>query len=500
MSVANRSRKETRYREVRAIVGFPNAPTIESFVQDRHRQAAIMGPYGSAKTSGVLQRMRMHMVEQAPNSQGVRPTRWLATRTTYKELTSTTMRDTESLFQGLGRMKLGSGMEPPHFDFAWANPDGTESRGQIMFIALDRVEDAIASIAGLKLTGAWVNEASNTPKAVIDTISKRVGRYPLPTEGGVKWTWKGILLDTNAMDEDHWYFKLAEEQKPRGWVFFRQPGALIEHPGEGLNGKSKWTINPLAENLANVGEDYYLDGLEGIDDDWIRVKLANEYGFTVDGKPVHPEYVDSVHCAREEIPPMDGPIYLGQDYGRTPATVVVQRDPVQGRYFAIDEFCSDGISAQSYAPELKLWLDRRYPGLRIAGGWGDPAGGAGNQTTDITPIQVMEEHGIPVESAPSNRPLLRRGAVSGPLRRNCMDGRPALLISPRCKMLRKGLMGGFSYRRMRLSGEHYTDEPDKNEYSHICEALEYALLGMGESTAPRSVDWRSEDVPQYAIQ
>jgi hypothetical protein len=47
-------------------------------------------------------------------------------------------------------------------------------------------------------------------------------------------------------------------------------------------------------------------------------------------------------------------------------------------------------------------------------------------------------------------------------------------------MIRKGLQGGFSYRRIQVSGDKYTDEPDKNEYSHPVEALEYALQGEGE--------------------
>ena len=61
-----------------------------------------------------------------------------------------------------------------------------------------------------------------------------------------------------------------------------------------------------------------------------------------------------------------------------------------------------------------------------------------------------------------------------------MDGRPALLDSPKCKTLRKGLAGGFCYRRIKTANERYTDEPDKNHYSHICEAAEYALQGEGE--------------------
>ena len=48
-------------------------------------------------------------------------------------------------------------------------------------------------------------------------------------------------------------------------------------------------------------------------------------------------------------------------------------------------------------------------------------------------------------------------------------------------MIRKGLMGGFAYRRLKLAGsERYTDQPDKNVYSHPVEAAEYALMGGGE--------------------
>ena len=62
-----------------------------------------------------------------------------------------------------------------------------------------------------------------------------------------------------------------------------------------------------------------------------------------------------------------------------------------------------------------------------------------------------------------------------------MDGKPGLQVSPKAKMVRKGLMGGFCYRRMKIAGsERHTDLPDKNEYSHPVESLEYALMGGGE--------------------
>ncbi|OOZ41700.1 hypothetical protein BOW52_04365 [Solemya elarraichensis gill symbiont] len=76
---------------------------------------------------------------------------------------------------------------------------------------------------------------------------------------------------------------------------------------------------------------------------------------------------------------------------------------------------------------------------------------------------------------------MRRAALTHPMMRNCMDGKPAFLLSPKCKTVRKGLAGAFCSRRVKVAGdERYSDVPDKNKYSHPVEALEYALQGGGE--------------------
>jgi hypothetical protein len=40
-------------------------------------------------------------------------------------------------------------------------------------------------------------------------------------------------------------------------------------------------------------------------------------------------------------------------------------------------------------------------------------------------------------------------------------------------MLRDGFRGDYHYRRMQTSEERYTEEPEKNEYSHPHDALQY---------------------------
>lgn len=430
----------------------------------------IMGPLGSGKTIQSCLKLFAAMCRQAPNENGVRPSRWYAIRNTYPDLTTTTIKDWLALFGELGKYK-GGGLEPPTHRLDFDLEDGTKVESEVVFLALDR-EDAVKKLRGSQVTGFWLNETKELMKSVVDMADGRHGRYPSKASGGVKPSWHGMIGDTNAPDEDHWYYELAENAKPDGWQFFRQPGGLIKD-GE------KWLPNENAENLINLPDGYYDRLKHGKSDDWISVNLANEYGFVMEGKPVHPQYVDSVHCSTEFLEPVKNiEIIVGLDFGRTPAAVFCQKLPI-GRWQVFDEFITEDMSAATFAPELKRYIDATYPGFNFVF-WGDPAGDQKGQSTDDTPYIILRRHGIKARPTATNKALIRRSSLVNPMLRNCMDGKPAFLISPKCKMTRKGLAGGFCYRRVQVAGEKYSDEPDKNQYSHPVEACEYALQGGGE--------------------
>lgn len=485
-------------------------PILDEYIWSRSRCTFVMGPLGSGKTYASIIRLLIQMQEQQPNADGIRFTRWVAVRNTYPDLTSTTIKDfTEIFTPALGEMKMG-GLEPPTFHVGMKLPDGTRVQSQVMFLALDR-SDAVKKLRGVQCTGFWLNEAKELEKAIVDMADLRHGRYPSPIAGGVHPTWHGMFGDTNAPDEDSWYFKLAELVKPQDWKFLRQPGGLFPTGQRRADGTEIFTPNPEAENLIHLPPDYYVQGQRGKSDDWIRVNLCNEYGFVVDGRPVHPEYVDSVHCTQEPIPyDPTLPLILGIDFGRTPAAAVLQYQPQWGRFVAIDELVSEDMSQQLFAPMLRQWINSNFQVTdevfaKKVRGWSDPAGEAGGQATEDTPRQILVANGIAVLPAPSNSPTLRRTAASNPFRRLCMDGKPALLISPKCKMLRKGLMGGFCYKKLAVPGtDKFHEQPDKNSlYSHIVEAFEYALLGEGEGAmalAPADPhDYDEEDYQTHAI-
>jgi hypothetical protein len=177
------------------------------------------------------------------------------------------------------------------------------------------------------------------------------------------------------------------------------------------------------------------------------------------------------------------PVTVGLDFGRQPAASIGQM--LRNDWFIQREYIGRDMSAVEFAPLLKTYLAQQYPGFTF-NFWGDPAGQHRGEATDKTPFQVFSENGMKVLPAPNpqNMRSIRWEAVNGVLMRRSQTGRPSsLLIDPGCVTLITGLSGGYFMRRLRISGERYADEPDKNQYSHVCEAFENQLLGGGEGRA-----------------
>ena len=204
------------------------------------------------------------------------------------------------------------------------------------------------------------------------------------------------------------------------------------------------------------------------------------HGYAMDGKPVYPEWRDSVHVSSEPLAPIKGlPLFLGLDFGLTPACVFAQHT-ARGQWRIIDELISEDMGMVRFSELLSARLDEWYGDIRRIEAWGDPAGNARSQTDEQTCLEIVRQHaGIDIRPAPSNEWMLRREAVAQTLNR-LVDGMPGLLLSPHCKMLRKGFAGGYHYKRVQVSGdERFHDKADKNKFSHVHDGLQYLLLCAG---------------------
>lgn len=440
------------------IVDYVASPTLSAFHRDQSFVRALMGPIGSGKSVACCIEMLLKSFKQEPNKEGIRKTRWVVVRNTYRELIDTTINTFFDWFpehEGLFRkMDLKFTINKPL-------PDGTTVHVEFLFRALDKPDD-IKKLLSLEVTGGWINEAREIPRAIMDMLIGRLGRYPNKRDGGP--TWYGLIMDTNPPDSDHWWFKLFEERDPEGHRLFKQPSGISEE----------------AENIENLPIGYYTNMQAGKDQEWINVYVNGKYGFVMDGKPVFPEYKDDTHSTAERIlPPVGATIIVGIDFGLTPAATFGFKTSA-GRWIIFDELVTEDMGASRFSQVLNAKINKDYNGYEFEF-YGDPAGDSRSQTDETTPFDILSANGIPAVPTYTNDFVIRREAVAAPLSRLDFAGNPGFCITPGAPMCRKALAGGYKYKRMAVSGhEKFQDKPDKGRYSHVGDSIQYLMVGAGE--------------------
>ena len=464
----------------------PDGEVLKSFMKDSTFFRGIRGPVGSGKSVGCCVEVFRRALEQKKGEDGLRKSRWAIIRNTNPQLRTTTIKTWLDWFP-----------ESDWGRFHWSVPythhiKKGEIDLEVIFLALDRPED-VKKLLSLELTGIWINEAREIPKSIIDACTMRVGRYPSMRDGGPSWS--GVIADTNAPEEDHWWPIMAGEVpvpdhipreqakmlvKPDNWNFFTQPSGMLETKDE--EGEIQdYKENPKAENQKNILANYYSNLIRGKTKSWIDVYVMNRLGHIQDGKPVYPMFASEVHIAKEEIPvAANVPVYVGIDFGLTPAAVLAQK--VRGRWFVQSEIVAVDMGIVRFAEVLRQELATRFSAASEVIIYGDPAGDFRAQTDESTPFHILRGAGLRAYPAPSNSVDLRLESVSSQLTK-MVEGKPALLIDRRCPQLIKGFEGGYAYKRMEVSGERYADKPDKNMFSHVHDAAQYLFLGAGEGRA-----------------
>lgn len=445
------------------IITYKSSRTANKFHNCDEFVRALLGPIGSGKSVACVEELFMKAHEQEPDINNERKTRWIIVRNTYRELIDTTCK---TFFDWIP--KEAGNWHNTAMTFTYQNvlEDSTVVHAEFLFRALDRPQD-VKKLLSLELTGGWINEAREIPKQIFEMLQGRVGRYPRTDEANQsKPTWYGVILDTNPPDSDHWFYKLFEEVMPGNHKIFKQPSGESE----------------FAENIKNLPPNYYGNMQAGKDQEWINVYVHGIYGFVSDGKPVFPEYNDDTHHIDIDYKPDTRlPIFIGIDFGLTPAAVFGQIT-ASGRMIIFDELCTFDMGALSFGKLLHQKLMTKYLNHAQKSGfveiYGDPAGDQRAQTDEQTPFQVLANCGINASPAYTNDFTIRREAVADYMMRLDFTGVPAFAIANGASMIRKACAGGYKYKRVQVSGEErFQDKPDKGRYSHVADAMQYLFLG-----------------------
>lgn len=482
----------------------PDGDTIIDFMESNAFGRLLRGPVGSGKSAASCVEIIRRASEQKKSSiNGKRMTRWAIVRNTFPELKTTTMKTWVDWFP-----------EDVWGPILWTAPYNHHIRMgdldcEVIFLALDKPDD-VGKLLSLELTGAFVNEGREVPKAIFDGLSMRVGRFPGKRHGGP--TWYGWWADTNPPDDDHWWpimegsvpapdYYSDEERaalvRPKNWEFFKQPGGMLPITDSAGN-IVDWELNPKAENLSNLPKMYYPNLISGKTTGWIQVYVGNQIGGVEHDLAVYRQFAKDTHVAKEAIQPsLNLPLSIGWDFGLTPAAIVGQKTP-SGRLLVMKEIIGRDVGAERFCKQVwrALAADERFVPwvgdadidgkVRAAQDmeimvWGDPAGDDRAQTDERTPFQILSNNGFRVRQAPTNDPGLRIESVESFLT-SMVDGLPAFLIDPNCRMLIRGFEGKYQYEQSRTQskdGEHKST-PKKDRYSHPHDALQYLAGGTGE--------------------
>lgn len=450
----------------------PLGPVAGAYYLDNSRVAVIEGPVGSGKSTASCLRLQRHAYQQQPGSNGKAMTRWAIVRNTKKQLLDTTMKTWLQVFPETmyGQMV---GMTH-HWRF---RPQGFAHNidAEFMFRALDDEAD-VADLLSLEVTGFWFNEL----REIVESILTHAGRRCRFLSGDRPSTWSGWIGDTNPWHTQH-YLQDRLVRNPRdGWQHFIQPGGM-EPNAENLENleQSEETLKlPFDDpRRREQGRKYYITALQDYTEEDAHVFVHAQRGRTRAGKPIYTEYRDSTHCREFELIP-GIPLSIGIDFGRTPAAVIAQH-AVTGQWRVRYELCSKDTGIKAFAVELVRFLTEKCPGFEVGPVTGDPAGQP-KDTSDNTAFDLLKAGGVKALPATTNVLSVRIEVVQGGFKR-MTDGQAGLVIHPECKVLRDACIDGYHFRKLNVSGNRYAEEPDKNEYSHPAEALQYLLLGGGEA-------------------
>lgn len=459
--------------------------TGAAFEEDKSFVKVIMGPYGSGKSTACDWFIVRHACAMPVWHKGRRRARWAIVRNTAGELYTTTLQTWLSWFSNLGDITK---RQKPVMTYEHVFNDGHGIvELELYFIALDREED-IRKIKSLEVTGVYINELSEVPQAALAHFKGRLnGRYPSSAFCSDPY-WSGIIADTNPPDTDHWIYKTFEDKPTANYKLYKQPPGLIRDDDD------KWVRNTKCDNYINFkNKDYYEKLAEGQNEDFIKVYCLGEYGTVTHGKVVYPEYNNDFHC-KDNIEAIQGsPLYLGWDFGLTPACICAQFTE-RGTLVILQEFTCEDMGIKTFAESIVLpAIKNGFPYCKIGGSWADPSGVKKDEIMEeLSCIGVLNQIGIETFPAQTNAIDARIGAVRYFLNK-MIDGKPAFIINKsKCKTLRKGFITDYHYKRVSINNEErYKDTPHKNYTSHPHDALQYIALNFAATQIV------SERAPRY---
>jgi hypothetical protein len=452
-------------------IDFEPPPTGAKMMLSEAFYRMILGPLGSAKTTTLIFELLRRSCEQAPGRDGVRYTRFALLRQTLSQLKNTVLKDIVQWFGPICEWKVSE--STVWFKFG-------DVCSEWILLPLETPEDQ-KRILSMNLTGALVSEAIEIDFDLMVAIAGRCGRYPSGAAGVP--TWYGMVLDSN-MPTEGTPWQLAVATPPPGWQVFIQPGGLAPN-AENLNWLLQ-TVETLAlpmdhpDRLAK-GREYYQRLSTSTNPAWVKRYVMAEFGPDPSGAAVYNGmFFMTFHCRDELLVLPGAPLLIGLDLGRDPWALLGQIDHMS-RLLIHEEIRADDIGLKLQLPQVRRVVNQPpYVGCPVVIIF-DPSGMAKGNFDEYTSYDVIRSFGFMCMAAPSNLLAPRLNAAER-FMTETRGGTAAMLINRvKCPTLVTGLNGGYRFKYNQI-GESQP-APEKNRFSHVCDAHQYLCMGASGGTA-----------------
>jgi hypothetical protein len=403
------------------------------------KELLLCGPAGTGKTFAALSVVHTILADYP----GVRA---LLLRQTRASLTSSALVTFEQeILPSDGMERLAYGARRKQRD-SYRYPNGSE----LVLGGLDRPDKVLSTAWDL----VYVNEATETEEAALDTLSSRLDRPGRPSYLGF------LLLDTNPSTPDHWLKKRCDEGRTAIWDTTHRANPCLYDGRDWTEAGRKYLFERLAK-LTGSRRKRLLDGLwaaaEGV---WFE-SFGDEHITT--GAAYQPLL----------------PVRLAIDPGVLTGALAFQVLPGPDSLPVVTVFwdhLAEGLTAFQNAEAIVKGLAGRLGSSFRA--TADPAGSARNP---IGPTVFAEfaRAGLAVEPWPVGSVADSLAIVEALI--DPQGGRPRLLIHPSCKHLTTALA---NYRRKKRGGQ-WADRPEDPQHPH--EDLVDALRGGLKAQFPEGL-------------